>query len=60
MFDCKAEQFDAMVETLKEIREMCASNLNNPGNEDDTFDYVISSVTGVLGDDYVFVEEEYE
>ena len=42
------------VQTLKNIRDMCAFNLNNPGNEDDTFNYIIDVVNGMLQDGYEF------
>ena len=45
--------------TLAYIRDSCAYNLADPGNEDDTFHSIISSVTESLHDRYTFDLEAY-
>ena len=47
-------QIAELQEALFTCRKYCASNLNNPGNENDTLQAVIDTVTGVLQDGYEF------
>lgn len=44
-------------QALVDVRESAASNLENPGNENDTLDYVVSVVNSCMNDNYVYVEE---
>jgi hypothetical protein len=45
--------------SLREIRDSCAYNLEEPGNEDDTLSGVVDRVTRVLFDKYTFDMEAY-
>lgn len=44
---------------LEDIRDSCAFNLESPGNEDDTLQSVVSTVTEVLHDKYEFNMSKY-
>lgn len=45
-------------EALATCRRAAVDNLHNPGNENDTLEFIESTVNGVLHDTYEYAEED--